>query len=53
MDWLSKRGYMVSKISDIDKRQTPRIKVDPPIKISGDINAQLLNINDGGICFSA
>lgn len=43
---------MVGKISEIDKRHTPRIKVDPPIKISGDINAKLLNINDGGICFS-
>ncbi|MBN2452745.1 MAG: class I SAM-dependent methyltransferase [Candidatus Omnitrophica bacterium] len=40
------------KIADIDRRCTPRITANPPIGISGDMGAQLVNVNDGGICFS-
>ena len=43
---------MANKIADIDKRSTPRIKLDVPVKISGPINANLINISDGGFCFS-
>ena len=42
----------MTKIADVDKRTTPRIKLDSPVKISGPINANLVDISDGGICFS-
>jgi len=43
---------MSNNIAAIDKRSTPRIKPNAPVKISGSINANLINISDGGICFS-
>lgn len=43
---------MSNKMADIDKRSTPRIKPSAPVKISGAINANLIDISDGGMCFS-
>jgi len=41
-------GVMTNKIADIDKRSTPRIKLDVPVRISGPINANLINISENG-----
>ena len=42
----------MEKLLEIDRRLAPRIKTDPLLRISGDISAQLLNLSEGGVCFS-